>query len=296
MWIDRASDRTLSLLLFVSAAFWGLYWVPVRALQAVGFNEAMSVVVFNALPLLVLVPLMALNWQREGAHLGLSCLVGLFLGLGLASYATGLVASSVVRVTLLFYLTPVWATLIGLVWLGERLSIGRVLAIVLGLGGMVALISGAAGGGVALGVGDALGLLSGISWAIGSAGLKRWPQVPSMASTTWQFGFVCLFAMLFGLLLFEPGTAGVDAFVSVAPLVIGSAALVLLPTTLLILRICQRLFPGRAGLLMMSEVIVAIVSAAVFLPDETMSLVQWIGGGLIIAACLCEILLGEAKG
>jgi len=34
----------------------------------------------------------------------------------------------------------------------------------------------------------------------------------------------------------------------------------------------------------------------VFLPDETMSVVQWIGGGLIIAACLCEILLGDAEG
>lgn len=296
MWVDRASDRTLSVVLFVSAAFWGLYWVPVRALEAIGFNAAMSVVVFNAVPLLILLPMVAWNWRRDSAFLGLSCAVGLFLGLGLGAYATGLVASSVVRVTLLFYLTPVWATLIGVMWLGERLSIGRVLAIVLGLGGMVALISGASGDEMALGVGDALGLLSGIAWAIGSAGLKRWPQVPTLASTTWQFVFVCLFAMLFGALLFEPSTAGLGDFVSVAPLVVGAAAMVLLPTMLLILRICQRLFPGRAGLLMMSEVIVAIVSAAVFLPDETMSVVQWIGGGLIIAACLCEILLGDAEG
>ena len=47
--------------------------------------------------------------------------------------------------------------------------------------------------------------------------------------------------------------------------------------------------PGRAGLLLMMEVITGLASAAV-LADEPFGLVQTIGSALIVAAALVEVL------
>ncbi|MBQ65340.1 MAG: EamA family transporter, partial [Marinovum sp.] len=51
----------------------------------------------------------------------------------------------------------------------------------------------------------------------------------------------------------------------------------------------QILFPGRVGILMMSEVLVAIISASIFLPDEQMALLQWLGAAAIIASAFAEV-------
>ena len=42
----------------------------------------------------------------------------------------------------------------------------------------------------------------------------------------------------------------------------------------------------------MSEVVVAIASAAWLVPEENMRLLQWVGAAAIIAAGLIEVLLG----
>ena len=55
------------------------------------------------------------------------------------------------------------------------------------------------------------------------------------------------------------------------------------------------MFPGRVGILTMSEVIVAIVSAAILVPDETMLLMQWVGAIAILLAGFIEVLFGHSK-
>ena len=46
---------------------------------------------------------------------------------------------------------------------------------------------------------------------------------------------------------------------------------------------------------MMSEVVVAVVSAALFLPRETLSIVEWAGVVLIICAGVVEVRTRDAK-
>ena len=85
-----------------------------------------SVAYFNACPLLVLVP--ALFIWRRSLHVNFTPAVfaGVILGIGLALYATGLVATSVVRATLLFYLTPIWSTIIGMMGLSTNSLMSRI--------------------------------------------------------------------------------------------------------------------------------------------------------------------------
>ena len=61
--------------------------------------------------------------------------------------------------------------------------------------------------------------------------------------------------------------------------------LVFLPSFLLIIRVMQYLSPGLVGILMLSEVLVAVISANIFL-GELLNVAQGIGIAIILAAGL----------
>ena len=73
------------------------------------------------------------------------------------------------------------------------------------------------------------------------------------------------------------------------------SVIVLLPSFCIIFRISQILFPGRVGILMMSEVVVAVISAKILLPEEQMLILQWVGAFAILLAGFIEILFGYNK-
>ena len=52
---------------------------------------------------------------------------------------------------------------------------------------------------------------------------------------------------------------------------------------------------GFVGILMMSEVAVAVISAKILLPEEQMVILQWIGASAILLAGVVEIIFGYSK-
>ncbi|MEM8697620.1 MAG: DMT family transporter [Pseudomonadota bacterium] len=283
------SLRTASLAVFLSSAIWGLYWVPLRVFEARGIEGGWSVTLLNMPPLLVLIPLML--WQGAGLrkHGHHAVLIGLFAGAGLAFYASGLVYSTVLRATLLFYLTPVWSTLLGMVWLGERVTWGRWAAIVVGLAGMGLLLGGEADETHPLNLGDALAFLSGIFWATGASMIRRYNAVPLLPMAGFQFAFTAGLAASIALIFGPREMPQVAPAIEVLPLAMIASILFILPTVWIIFWAQKVLSPGRAGLLMMSEALVAVISASIFLPEERMGTIAWIGAVMIIAACLIEL-------
>jgi len=283
------SNRTASIAVFAAAAFWGLYWWPVRTIEAAGLSPSYSVALFNASPLLVLIPLVLVRRRSEFRYVPQALLVGSLMGIGLGLYATAMVVAPVIRVTLLFYLTPVWSTLIGAIWLREPLSVARIMAILMGLGGLFLLMSGGEGSTQPLNFGDYFALASGVFWGFGAAGVKRWPKTPTAMITTVQFIAVIVFSSLIGLIVFNDPIPNAAAIEQAFPIAFFGSVLVLLPTAYVMFVAARQLFPGRVGILMMSEALVAIISATILLPEETLSLWQWVGGITILGACLVEV-------
>lgn len=278
-----------SVAVFVSATVWGLYWVPLRMFEANGIEGAWSVTLLNTPPLLVLLPLCLWHWRAVRPYFGTAIAIGLLGGAGLAFYASGLVFSSVVRATLLFYLTPVWATLIGLFWLGEEVRWQRWAAIAIGLLGMFLLLSGGGQASTPLNIGDLFGVVSGVFWAGAAAMIKRYPETPLSGMTLFQFLFTALVAVLCGAIAGPLVLPDPEPVISSLPVAFIASLGLILPTVWIIFWAQKLLFPGRAGLLMMSEVLVAVISASIFLPDERMSAIEWFGAVLIIGACLLEV-------
>ena len=116
------SDATLSVAITVSAAAWGLYWLPLRAIESAGISGSWSVVFFSACPLIVLTPLLIFGFKSLKGILGPSIFAAVMIGLAFTLYANGLMETTVVRATLLYYLTPIWSTLISVLWLSKRLT------------------------------------------------------------------------------------------------------------------------------------------------------------------------------
>jgi drug/metabolite transporter (DMT)-like permease len=295
MFSEKTPDKTLGIFLALSAGVWGLYWLPLRSIEELGVSASWSVVLFNACPLVVLVPLLLFNYQQLKGLVGPTILAGLMIGIAFNLYANGLLETTVARATLLYYLTPIWSTLLGVVWLSEPLTKARIIAIGVALIGLFLLLSNANSSNQALNIGDLYSFMSGIFWAIGVSVLNRWATVPILPLLACTFLATTLFSALTAGLLPANPVPDLQAVKMALPAAAFWAIFIFVPSFFIIFRISQLLFPGRVGILTMTEAIVAIVSAAILIPEESMLLLQWLGAGAIIMAGLIEVLFGYSK-
>ena len=295
MFSEKTPDKTLSIFLALSAGVWGLYWLPLRSIEELGVTASWSVVLFNACPLVVLVPLLLFNYQQLKGLVGPTILAGLMIGIAFNLYANGLLETTVARATLLYYLTPIWSTLLGVVWLSEPLTKARIIAIGVALIGLFLLLSNVNSSNQALNIGDLYSFMSGIFWAIGVSVLNRWATIPILPLLAFTFLATTLFSALTAGLLPANPVPDLQAVKMALPAAAFWAIFIFVPSFFIIFRISQLLFPGRVGILTMTEAIVAIVSAAILIPEESMLLLQWLGAGAIIMAGLIEVLFGYSK-
>ena len=271
----------------VAAVFWGLWWLPLRGLQDLvepGIGPAALNLWLYAVAALVLLPVL---WARRGrlAMGGLPLAVAAVLfGLAIIAWNGALQTGQVVRVTLLFYLAPIWGTLLERIVLGESVGGRRLVAIALGFGGALVLLADGWPP-VPRALGDWLGLGAGMVFA-GSATAARYGRVDSRALTALAFlaaAVVAGAAAAFATdrpALPSLGSLGWIAAVSL---------LWLVPVTWALLWGAGRLDPGRLALLMLLEVVAAAVSAAL-LAGEPFGLREAAGCVLILAAGALEAL------
>mgnify|MGYP006301412855 CR=1 FL=1 len=165
-------DPLASIAVVGIGALWGLYWVPLRRLEAVvhagpWVTLAVLVVACGALA--------PAAWRGRARLRGAGSRALLSIGLGGASfalYSNALLYGQVAVVILLFYLTPIWSTLIARLWLRWPVSWWRYAAIGCGLLGIALVLRGEHGGlPLPRSLGDWLGLASGMLWAVASTGM-----------------------------------------------------------------------------------------------------------------------------
>lgn len=292
---EKHSDKTLSLALALSAGVWGLYWFPLRTIENAGLSGSWSVVFFNACPIIVLCPLLIFHYRKLIGILGPTLLAASMIGLAFTLYANGLVETTIIRATMLYYLTPVWSTLLGVIWLSEPLTRARIIAIGVAFLGLFLLLSNGESSDYPLNIGDLYSLLSGIFWAIGVATLNRWSNIPILPLATFIFFSTTIISAIFAGVLHVDPLPDITMIKTAFPTAAFWSIVIFLPCFCIIFRVSQLLFPGRVGILTMSEVVVAIISAAILVPEETMLLMQWVGAIAILLAGLIEVLFGHKK-
>ena len=290
------SDKILSLIIVVSSCAWGLYWLPLRSIEQSGIVGSWSIVLVNACPLLILVPLIFFNLDKLKKYPKPIFFAGIMIGAAFTFYANGLVETSVIRATLLFYLSPIWSTIIGIIWLNERLTIARVISIIVALIGIIFLLYDFRDQEtVILNFGDFSSILSGLFWALGASILKKWSNLPIVPLTAIVYFSTTSLSILLAIVVYKAPIPSLALIGQNFPIAFIWSVIVLLPSFCIIFRISQILFPGRVGILMMSEVAVAVISAKILLPEEQMVVLQWIGALAILLAGVVEIIFGFSK-
>lgn len=173
---------------------------------------------------------------------------------------------SVSEGALLAYTMPIWATLLAWPLLGARPTLRDLVALCLGLGGIVTLFGGA---GFALGpekfAGASLMLSAAILFALGNVVNRKPIPIPPLALVAWQVGLGCLAMLVYGLAMEQP------RFGALSPAGWGAMAYM----TLVPMGICyvtwfetlRRLPPATASTGMLMVPVIGIVSAAVMVGE-----------------------------
>lgn len=278
-----------SLWLVVGGIIWGVFWIPLRMLGEAGFEGAWAGLAIYAISALIMLPVLAYRMGSMWAGGRALIMCGALTGTALSLYATSIYFTDVIRAILLFYLAPVWGTLLGWAFLGEKLTWSRIFAVALGLSGLFVVLSLEAGFPWPQGIGDWMALFSGLAWAVGSLQLYRLKSIPAVDQMLAFIlgGLIVTFLMIVLLGDMMGAAPAADIVINGAAMLLVIGVLVM-PMFFLTIWPCAYLTPGRVGLLLMSEVIVAVISAAI-LTDETFGLREAIGTTLIVSGAFVEV-------
>ncbi len=279
-----------TLAILASTVLWGTWWIPLRKLDALGFGSIWATGGGLLIPLLVMLPVVVVQRKRIMAA-GWPLIFGaFFFACALALYAEGVLRGQVARVILLFYLTPVWSTLLARFMLGQPITPRRVLTLVFGLAGMLVILEVDNASPLPRDMGEWLGLASGVAWGLAMAYTQRTPAHPVADKVALQFIFASL---IFAALTMIPGgrewTGGFDLTPTSLAWLLGFAFVWNLPVVWLTFYGGGRIEPGRVAILLMMEVAIGIITASLF-TDEPFGPREFIGAVLIISAGVTEFV------
>lgn len=250
----------------VAGVAWGIFWIPLRALDASGIVGVWAVIFFYLLPTILLAPIIVLR-RRQIVNGGWPLQVaGALAGVALVCYAGALIFTEVVRATLFFYLTPIWSTVLARIVLGEPITMPRWGTIGLGLLGLLIIVRADTGISGGLNVGDWMGIAGGVIWAAAAVVMKSDEDGNGIDFTLSYFIWGSAAALL---LLTVPldGTGSMpdwDTTRAVLLWMVPLALLLVIPPAFAIMWGATVLSPGLVAILFMTEISAAAITAAIW--------------------------------
>ncbi len=293
----RSGPSTLlpSLAMLGSAVFWGSNWIPLRQVEAQGLVGLWSGTLVYGLVALPLLPFVIVRGRRLLAGGWPLFITGVSVAACNLLFAGGLVMGEVGMVILLFYLSPIWTSLLERLVLKAPLTMSRWVAIAVALLGMTVLQGMQGRLPMPANLSEWFGLLAGMCWAVGLVFTRVAGSVSVIDKTFVQFLFALPIGLVFILAMGEMDAwPGMAILVQGLPWIAAATLLWVIPALVLSLWGAGRLSPGRASMLMMIEVLVGVGSAA-WLAGEPLGWNKIIGGALIIAASVIDAWFHEAE-
>ncbi|MEO0773261.1 MAG: DMT family transporter [Pseudomonadota bacterium] len=292
--MPKARFLAISIGLFFAAGAWGLYWMPQRALEAAGMTGGWGTIAQYLFCTVILLPIAIWRGVR-GRQTGLNLpLAGVLMGGGIVCYANAFLLTDVIRALLLFYLTPVWATLIEIIFFRTPPGWRRAISLPLSLTGVWIVIGGDTGLPWPENAGDWLALLGGAMFAAGAARV----EVARIDG---------VFPMLFAFFIFGGAFAVVQSFLlsdQLGPMPPFETWLVLtpwflalclgffIPTNTLVTWAPTQLGAGLFSILILAELVFGAISAAIW-ADEAFGWRETLGSLMILSAGVIEVLLAS---
>lgn len=269
--------------LLLAATMWGLLWYPMRLLEQAGLPGLWATLVAYAVA------------SGFGVVFGFRHLVefvrypGWLLGLALAAgwcnvaFILAIIDGNVVRVVLLFYLSPLWTVLLGRLFLGEHIDRAAALVFTVAMAGAALMLwDPAVGVPWPQDTADWMAISAGFAFAVNNVIVRGSGHIALAAKTNaaWLGG-----ALLAGLWIAVAGMAVPDA--GPRPWW-GAAAVGLFGIVVMTITVqygVTHMPVRRSAIILLFELVVATVSSQL-LAQEALLPREWLGGALIIAAAV----------
>lgn len=280
-------QKLLAIVAVVTTALvWGLMWYPFRVLSQQGISTAHTSLLVYLLAALLGGVLFFDVYRKQLRWHPVLPLLALLFGWCNFSYTWAVSEGMVMRVLLLFYLSPLWSAFFSRLLLHERLTRSGWLVVALSLAGCMIILyrPGLLDGAALLSQRyEWLALSGGISFALGNVLSKRARDlpVPVKSATIWVgvalMGLLALGArQQLGSLLDVSWTAA---------LILALLGVTLLATSIISQHGVSLLPANQTMTLMLLELVFAAISAYL-LAGEAMRLQEWLGAALIGGASL----------
>ena len=266
--------------LLFSATLWGVLWYPLRLLAEQGLSGQWSTLIIYSAATLVGLPLLW-RYRNEWQQPGLLCALACASGWCNIAFILAVIEGNVVRVLLLFYLSPLWTVLLGRLLLGERLSSAARATLLLAMTGSLIMLWNPA-----LGIpwpeqrADWLAISSGFAFALSNVLVRKLQHAPVMikAAITW-WGVVALVVVM--LLVSGEPLPEVSIGAVAAAVALGGIGIVLM--TLAVVYGVTHMPVHRSAVILLFELVAGSLSSQ-WLTAEVVQANEWAGGTLILAA------------
>ena len=279
------NTRFVVIILFISSIGWGLTWMPLKWMNEAGLDGLLLVLIAFTSAGFFLIPALILQrkkWLQKKQYL---LLVAIFGGLANVSFQTAIYHGDVIRVMILFYLLPVWSVLGGKLFFNEKIDLPRFLAVMAALSGAYLI----------LGVDksllsdftylDLLAICSGLGLALNNLVFRATPDIPVASKVSVMF-LGCASMMGLYMIIGNVSVVLPESIITTSYAVFYGVIWITLITFGTQWSVTH-LEAGRSSLIIVTELLVAVVSAAI-ITQSSMTTIEIFGGLLVLSAAILE--------
>lgn len=280
--------------LLTGATVWGVVWYPFRLLDGMGVNGIASTIIVFMIALLIglVIYRHALREINAGA-VGLIWM-GLAAGWTNLAYVVAVIQGEVVRVMLLFYLAPLWTVFFARYLLDERLNKAAFLVMALALSGaLVMLWHPELGMPLPKNSAEWIAITAGFGFALTNVLTRRAAHCSVQLKALAVWSGVVVVALAWAL--FES-----PQWHAVTQLSLSGVGLLVLVGLALVLATAAMQYglthtPANQAIVILLFELVVVAISSYYLAHETLSLQEWIGGAMIVAASVFSGMMEKEK-
>ena len=279
---SKQDNRLLPVLsLLFSATLWGIVWYPLRLLEGQGLAGLWSALISYGTILCLFLWVLFRDRESLARNLLPLVLMGLSAGWCNVAFIMAVLDGHVVRVLLLFYLSPFWAVCLGWVMLGERLDSRSMLVFAIAVTGAIIMLWNEN-----VGIpwprdnADWLAVSSGFTFALSNVFVRRTQDASVLLKSTASWSGVVVIAAVW-IVLTHAGLPAVSSAVLLAAVALGLCGFLVM--TLSVLYGVSRMPVHRSAVILLFELVIGALSS-LWLTDEVVLYREWLGGFMIVTA------------
>ena len=280
------------LALLFGATMWGLVWYPIRFFEAQGLHGLWSSALMYLGTFIVAIPILYKGWREWLKSPVLFFMMAIATGWTNVAFILAILDGNIVRALLLFYLSPIWATLLSYFFLGEHLSRRSIVVLLIAMvGAVIMLWDESLGFPAPQSTADWLALSSGIAFAITNVLIHKLDKATVMVKTA--TGWLGVFVVAFVLIYFTGEQVTAPVSIMWWAVLLGAAVMTLM--NIAVVYGVTHMPVHRSAIILLFEIIVGAVSS-LMLTDEVIHYREWVGGGLVMLAAYLTAIQHLNKG